>query len=91
MLRVQTVFDAPEDNDPVVLDLGSMGKGEAWINGESIGRYWVSFHTSDGSPSQRWLVISLVLSAVVSWNSQTYNIDCAMSFFTFIIQYKLMK
>ncbi|GMY06721.1 beta-galactosidase 16-like [Fagus crenata] len=27
-------------------------KGEAWVNGESIGRYWVSFHTSQGNPSQ---------------------------------------
>ncbi|KAL2232361.1 beta-galactosidase 16 [Sesamum indicum] len=47
-------FDAPGGNDPVALNLGSMGKGEAWINGESIGRYWISFHTPDGSPSQIW-------------------------------------
>lgn len=31
-----------------------MGKGEAWINGQSIGRYWVSFKTPEGSPSQTW-------------------------------------
>ncbi|KAL0326147.1 UNVERIFIED_CONTAM: Beta-galactosidase 16 [Sesamum radiatum] len=47
-------FDAPGGNDPVALNLGSMGKGEAWINGQSIGRYWISFHTPDGSPSQIW-------------------------------------
>ncbi|KAK4381269.1 Beta-galactosidase 16 [Sesamum angolense] len=47
-------FDAPGGNDPVALNLGSMGKGEAWINGQSIGRYWISFHTQDGSPSQIW-------------------------------------
>ncbi|KHG13395.1 Beta-galactosidase 16 -like protein [Gossypium arboreum] len=29
-----------------------MGKGEAWINGQSIGRYWVSFLTPKGIPSQ---------------------------------------
>lgn len=29
-----------------------MGKGEAWVNGQSIGRYWISFHTSKGTPSQ---------------------------------------
>lgn len=50
----QTLFDAPAGNDPVALNLGSMGKGEAWVNGQSIGRYWVSFHTSQGSPSQTW-------------------------------------
>ncbi|KAF3447015.1 hypothetical protein FNV43_RR12195 [Rhamnella rubrinervis] len=50
----KTQFDAPEGNDPVALNLGSMGKGEAWINGESIGRYWVSFHTPQGNPSQQW-------------------------------------
>lgn len=50
----QTLFDAPAGEDPVVLNLGSMGKGEAWVNGQSIGRYWVSFLTSKGSPSQTW-------------------------------------
>lgn len=50
----QTLFDAPAGNDPVALNLGSMGKGEAWVNGQSIGRYWVSFHTSQGRPSQTW-------------------------------------
>lgn len=49
----KTFFDAPPGRDPVALDLGSMGKGEAWINGESIGRYWVSILTR-GSPSQTW-------------------------------------
>ncbi|CAH2067723.1 unnamed protein product [Thlaspi arvense] len=47
-------FDTPEGKYPVALNLGSMGKGEAWVNGQSIGRYWVSFHTSKGNPSQRW-------------------------------------
>ncbi|KAK4481313.1 hypothetical protein RD792_012198 [Penstemon davidsonii] len=45
-------FDAPEGSDPVVLNLRSMGKGQAWINGNSIGRYWISFLTSAGTPSQ---------------------------------------
>ncbi|PRQ49521.1 putative beta-galactosidase [Rosa chinensis] len=47
-----TFFDAPVGNDPVGLNLSSMAKGEAWINGQSIGRYWVSFLTSKGQPSQ---------------------------------------
>ncbi|XP_042031931.1 beta-galactosidase 16-like isoform X1 [Salvia splendens] len=47
-------FDAPEGTDPVALNLGTMGKGAAWINGESIGRYWISFHQPNGLPSQIW-------------------------------------
>ncbi|KAB1221091.1 Beta-galactosidase 16 [Morella rubra] len=50
----KTLFDAPAGTEPVALNLGSMGKGEAWVNGQSIGRYWVSFHTSKGNPSQTW-------------------------------------
>ncbi|GAV71938.1 Glyco_hydro_35 domain-containing protein/Gal_Lectin domain-containing protein/BetaGal_dom4_5 domain-containing protein, partial [Cephalotus follicularis] len=50
----KTFFNAPTGNDPVALNLGSMGKGEAWVNGNSIGRYWVSFQTSKGNPSQTW-------------------------------------
>lgn len=29
-----------------------MGKGEAWVNGENIGRYWVSLKAPNGQPSQ---------------------------------------
>ncbi|KAM7518834.1 hypothetical protein LguiB_017796 [Lonicera macranthoides] len=50
----KTVFDAPEGNEPLALNLSPMGKGEAWINGQSIGRYWISFRTPNGSPSQTW-------------------------------------
>ncbi|XP_031494621.1 beta-galactosidase 11-like [Nymphaea colorata] len=46
------VFDAPSGKEPVALDLSSMGKGQVWINGESIGRYWVSYLTPLGDPSQ---------------------------------------
>nr|POF11219.1 beta-galactosidase 6 [Quercus suber] len=46
------IFDAPLGNDPVALNLSSMGKGEAWVNGQSIGRYWISFHDYQGNPSQ---------------------------------------
>ncbi|XP_059656330.1 beta-galactosidase 6 isoform X2 [Cornus florida] len=48
----KTVFDRPKGNDPVALDLSTMGKGEVWINGQSIGRYWVSFQNSKGTSSQ---------------------------------------
>ncbi|AAG29193.1 beta-galactosidase, putative [Arabidopsis thaliana] len=32
-------FDTPEGEDPVALNLGSMGKGEAWVNGQSIAMF----------------------------------------------------
>ncbi|KAH7284849.1 hypothetical protein KP509_34G073600 [Ceratopteris richardii] len=38
----KTTFDAPESKTPLALDLSTMGKGQAWINGKSIGRYWPS-------------------------------------------------
>uniref|UniRef100_K3XS54 Beta-galactosidase n=1 Tax=Setaria italica TaxID=4555 RepID=K3XS54_SETIT len=52
LIWYKTTFDTPWGNDPVTLNLSSMGKGEVWINGESIGRYWVSFKTPSGQPSQ---------------------------------------
>ncbi|RWV85989.1 hypothetical protein BHE74_00040992 [Ensete ventricosum] len=36
-------FNAPAGNEPLALDMSSMGKGEAWVNGQSIGRYWPAF------------------------------------------------
>ncbi|KAJ3687354.1 hypothetical protein LUZ61_016518 [Rhynchospora tenuis] len=45
-------FDAPKGNDPIALDLSAMGKGLAWVNGECIGRYWVSYLSPLGEPSQ---------------------------------------
>ncbi|KAE9608116.1 putative beta-galactosidase [Lupinus albus] len=39
----KTTFSAPSDNDPLALDLGSMGKGEVWINGQSIGPHWPGY------------------------------------------------
>ncbi|KAG6607185.1 Beta-galactosidase 8, partial [Cucurbita argyrosperma subsp. sororia] len=42
----KTTFDAPDGSDPVALDFTGFGKGEAWINGQSIGRYWPSYIAS---------------------------------------------
>ncbi|KAK4408936.1 Beta-galactosidase 8 [Sesamum angolense] len=36
----QTTFDAPSGSSPLALDFTGLGKGQAWINGQSIGRYW---------------------------------------------------
>lgn len=47
---LQTYFNAPEGDEPLALDMEGMGKGEIWINGQSIGRYWtaVASGTCDG-------------------------------------------
>ncbi|XAR67166.1 Beta-galactosidase [Bertholletia excelsa] len=39
----KTTFNAPTGNDPLALDMNSMGKGEIWVNGESIGRHWPGY------------------------------------------------
>ncbi|XP_052620638.1 beta-galactosidase 9 [Lactuca sativa] len=44
----KTYFDSPGGKDPVVLDFSSMGKGEAWVNGHHIGRYWTLVAPKDG-------------------------------------------
>ena len=40
---MQSTFDAPEGSDPLALDMSSMGKGQIWINGESVGRHWPGY------------------------------------------------
>jgi hypothetical protein len=39
-LNLQTHFDAPEGEEPLALEMAGLGKGQVWINGQSIGRYW---------------------------------------------------
>ncbi|KAL9325195.1 hypothetical protein ACSQ67_005840 [Phaseolus vulgaris] len=41
-------FDGPGGLDPVALDLKSMGKGQAWVNGHHIGRYWTRVSPKSG-------------------------------------------
>ncbi|CAK9171385.1 unnamed protein product [Ilex paraguariensis] len=43
MTWYKTTFKAPLGKEPVVLDLQGLGKGHAWVNGHSIGRYWPSY------------------------------------------------
>ncbi|KAL2348569.1 hypothetical protein Fmac_002569 [Flemingia macrophylla] len=38
----KTYFNAPEGDEPLALDMEGMGKGQIWINGLSIGRYWTA-------------------------------------------------
>ncbi|EPS63867.1 beta-galactosidase, partial [Genlisea aurea] len=39
----KTTFDAPSGSSPVALDFTGMGKGQAWVNGQGIGRYWPTY------------------------------------------------
>ncbi|KAK6916725.1 Beta-galactosidase jelly roll domain [Dillenia turbinata] len=48
----KTHFDAPEGTSPVAVNLSSMAKGMAWVNGHSLGRYWVSYLSPLGKPTQ---------------------------------------
>ncbi|KAI5080533.1 hypothetical protein GOP47_0003716 [Adiantum capillus-veneris] len=47
MTWYKTIFNAPPGNDPVAVDLWSMGKGAAWVNGHGLGRYWSNFLSSN--------------------------------------------
>jgi beta-galactosidase len=38
---LRATFARPVGDAPLALDLGSMGKGMAWLNGRCIGRYWL--------------------------------------------------
>ncbi|XP_022147711.1 beta-galactosidase-like isoform X2 [Momordica charantia] len=42
----KTNFNTPAGNEPLALDMSSMGKGQIWINGRSIGRYWPAYAAS---------------------------------------------
>ncbi|KAK7257723.1 hypothetical protein RIF29_31901 [Crotalaria pallida] len=44
----KTNFAAPSGSNPVAIDFTGMGKGEAWVNGQSIGRYWPTDIAANG-------------------------------------------
>ncbi|KAG2728822.1 hypothetical protein I3843_01G217200 [Carya illinoinensis] len=46
LMWYKTMFNAPAGNTPLALDMGSMGKGQVWINGQSLGRYWPAYKAS---------------------------------------------
>nr|GEX26776.1 beta-galactosidase 3-like [Tanacetum cinerariifolium] len=43
----KTYFNVPKGDEPLALDMNSMGKGETWVNGQSIGRYWTIYANGD--------------------------------------------
>ncbi|KAJ9538809.1 hypothetical protein OSB04_031542 [Centaurea solstitialis] len=53
MTWYKTTFKAPKGRDPVALDLEGLGKGLAWVNGMSIGRYWPSNIAKDSNCSNK--------------------------------------
>ncbi|XWS21015.1 hypothetical protein CRYUN_Cryun30bG0018700 [Craigia yunnanensis] len=47
MTWYKAYFDAPGGAEPLALDMRSMGKGQVWINGQSLGRYWMAYAKGD--------------------------------------------
>ncbi|XVE56106.1 hypothetical protein DITRI_Ditri03aG0210700 [Diplodiscus trichospermus] len=47
MTWYRAYFDAPGGAEPLALDMRSMGKGQVWINGQSLGRYWMAYAKGD--------------------------------------------
>ncbi|KAF3512793.1 hypothetical protein F2Q69_00001115 [Brassica cretica] len=39
----KSTFSAPGGNEPLALDMNTMGKGHVWINGRNIGRHWPAY------------------------------------------------
>ncbi|KAL5066527.1 hypothetical protein RYX36_028264 [Vicia faba] len=48
----KTRFITPEGKGPVVIRMTGMGKGMIWVNGQSIGRHWMTFLSPLGKPTQ---------------------------------------
>lgn len=64
----RATFDRPAGREPLALDLGSMTKGLAWVNGHCIGRYWLVPGTGEVEP---WLQPPLE-AALVGQPTQRY-------------------
>ncbi|OAY79038.1 Beta-galactosidase 2 [Ananas comosus] len=43
LMWYKAFFNAPDGDEPLALDVSNMGKGQAWINGQGIGRYWPGY------------------------------------------------
>ncbi|XP_022769082.1 beta-galactosidase 5-like [Durio zibethinus] len=50
MTWYKAYFNAPGGDEPLALDMRSMGKGQVWINGQSLGRYWMAYAKGDCGP-----------------------------------------
>lgn len=54
---LQTYFETPEGENTVAIRMNGMGKGLIWVNGIGIGRYWMSFLSPTGQPTQSEYVL----------------------------------
>jgi hypothetical protein len=52
MTWYKTTFKTPEGTNPIVFDVADLLRGQAWVNGQSIGRYWPWLYSKD--PSERF-------------------------------------
>ncbi|XP_038991421.1 beta-galactosidase 5-like [Hibiscus syriacus] len=43
MTWYKAYLNAPGGNETLALDMRGMGKGQVWINGQSLGRYWMAY------------------------------------------------
>lgn len=41
LVWLKASFASPSGTDPLVIDMSSMGKGNLWVNGHHLGRYWL--------------------------------------------------
>ncbi|CAI8616832.1 unnamed protein product [Vicia faba] len=48
----KTNFATPEGKCPIAIRMTGMGKGMIWVNGESLGRHWLSYLSPLGKPTQ---------------------------------------
>ncbi|KAK4345455.1 hypothetical protein RND71_035631 [Anisodus tanguticus] len=69
----KTYFDAPEGNNPVALRMDRMQKGMMWVNGKSLGRYWSSFLSPLGQPTQFDIITEYHPPHVKSWERSGTN------------------
>ncbi|KAJ1424792.1 Galactose-binding-like domain superfamily [Sesbania bispinosa] len=70
-------FQAPSGTNPVVVDLQGLGKGHAWVNGHSIGRYWPSRVTSTNGCSDTCDYRGKYVKEKCNTNCVTTGIICA--------------
>ncbi|KAF3541392.1 hypothetical protein F2Q69_00019481 [Brassica cretica] len=43
VVGLPSIFAAPPGNEPLAVDMNTMGKGQVWINGRNIGRHWAAY------------------------------------------------
>ncbi|CAN8328842.1 unnamed protein product [Cochlearia groenlandica] len=48
----KTYFETPEGDNTVAVRMNGMGKGLIWVNGNGVGRYWMSFLSPLGNSTQ---------------------------------------